>query len=59
MSMYVNFRLQNPERTILHQGRVDYVPRVGESVSLNDRTRDVVDVDYDLSKNSITVVLSD
>lgn len=59
MSMYVNFTLRNPENTTLHSGRVDYVPRIGETVSMNDRTRDVLTVDYDLSKNSITVVLSD
>lgn len=59
MSMYVNFRLRNPEQSFLHRGRVDYVPRIGETVSMDDRTRDVLSVDYDLTTNSITVVLSD
>lgn len=59
MSMYVNFRIRTPASiVIMHSGRVDYVPRVGETVSMNDRTRDVLSVDYDLSKNSITIELS-
>lgn len=59
MSMYINFRLRDPANTRLAEGRFDYVPRVGESVSLDDLTRDVHSVDYNLTTNSITVVLKD
>lgn len=61
MSMYINFYTQKRgERMVpLAAHRFDYVPRIGETVSMDDRTRDVLSVDYDLSKNSITVILSD
>lgn len=61
MSMYINFYTQKrgERMNLMEAGRFDYVPRVGETVSYNDRTRDVLSVDYDLTKNSIMVVLSD
>lgn len=61
MSMFINFYTQkrgNPMKELAAR-RFDYVPRIGETVSMNDRTRDVLSVDYDLSKNSITIILSD
>lgn len=61
MNMFINFYTQkrgHPMELLL-AGRCDYVPRIGETVSMDDRTRVVLSVDYDLSKNSIAVVLSD
>lgn len=59
MNMYINFRFRRPYPNELASGRFDYVPRVGEMVSMDDKTYDVHSVEYDLSKNSITVTLKD
>lgn len=57
MSMYITFRLPKPIPNELVAGRFDYVPRIGETVSYDDKTYDVHAVDFDITKNSITVLL--
>jgi hypothetical protein len=57
MSMYITFRLRKPHPNELVAGMFDYVPRIGEAVVFNDETYDVHSVEFDISKNSITVVL--
>jgi len=61
MSMYINFFTQKRGERMnqLVAGRFDYVPRMGETVSMDNRTRDVLSVDYDLTKNSLDIILSD
>jgi hypothetical protein len=57
MSMYITFRLCKPIPNELTAGRFDYVPRVGEAVLYDDKTYDVHSVEFDISKNSVTVNL--
>lgn len=58
MSMYTTYLLRTPgDHHEIARKRFDYVPRIGETVTMDDITRTVHSVDYDLSKNSITVAL--
>jgi hypothetical protein len=58
MSMFTIYIVRTPgEHQEIARGRFNYVPRLGESVTMNDVTRTVYSVDYDLSKNSITIYL--